>query len=361
MRHPTAIAFETSPKIFGSIIFFLNIYVLFPPLLINIKNNMQKTIAFFTVIFMVLVTAFFTACNSNTSKSQASASENSLKQDSINKVIARGKYLVLHVAVCFHCHSHRDFTKYAGPEIPGTEGGGGEKFDSIELAGMPGTVYAANITPDSSTGIGTWTDKEILRAITQGITKNGDTLFPIMPYYSFNRLAKSDLLSIIAYIRTLKPIKNQVPARQLTTPISKFYSQAALLKSVDGNVRPPVSDKVKYGGYLVTMAGCNDCHTPDGKNMLAGGMKFNAGTFKVTSANLTPDSSSGIGSWSEQAFLDKFIMCRSKQGYNYNPGKENTLMPLVDFSGMTDGDLKAIYAYLRTIKPVKNNVVKFPN
>jgi len=154
---------------------------------------MQKTIAFFTVIFMVLVAAFFTACNSHASKLQVSASQNSMKQDSLNKVIAKGKYLVLHVAVCLHCHSHRDFTKYAGPEIPGTEGGGGEKFDNTEVAGIPGIIYAANITPDSATGIGTWTDKEILRAITQGITKNGDTLFPIMPYYAFNKLAKNDL------------------------------------------------------------------------------------------------------------------------------------------------------------------------
>jgi len=322
---------------------------------------MQKLIAFYCLIFMLLTVILFTACTSNTSKSLASASQDTVKQDSLNKVIARGKYLALHVAACFHCHSHRDFTKYSGPEIPGMEGEGGVIFDTVELSEMPGIVYSANITSDSATGIGTWTDKEILRAMTQGINKNGDTLFPLMPYYDFNRLAKNDLLSIIAYIRTLKPIRNQVPARQLTMPISKFYSEAALLKSVDGNVCPPESDQVKYGGYLVTMAGCNGCHTPDDKHMLAGGVKFNAGIFKVTSANLTPDSSSGIGAWSEQAFLDKFIICRDKQGYNYNPGKQNTIMPVVDFSGMTDGDLKAIYAYLRTVKPVKHNVVKYPD
>ena len=322
---------------------------------------MPKLNAFYRVIFIALIVILFTGCNSNTSKSLASTGQNMMKQDSLNKVIARGKYLALHVAACFHCHSHRDFTKYAGPEIPGTKGEGGLKFDTTELIGMPGTFYSANITPDSATGIGSWTDKEILRAMTQGINKNGDTLFPLMPYYDFNRLAKSDLLSIIAYIRTLKPIKNAVPARHLTMPISTFYNEAALLKSVDANVCPPRSDQVKYGSYLVTMAGCNGCHTRDGKSMLAGGVKFHAGTFKVTSANLTPDSSSGIGGWSEQAFLDKFIPCRDKQGYNYNPGKQNTIMPVVDFSGMTDGDLKAIYVYLRSIKPVKNIVIKFPN
>jgi mono/diheme cytochrome c family protein len=322
---------------------------------------MQKLNAFYRVIFLAITVILLTACNSNTSKSLVSTGQNMMKQDSLNKVIARGKYLALHVAACFHCHSHRDFTKYAGPEIPGTEGEGGLKFDTTELVGMPGTVYSSNITPDSATGIGTWTDKEILRAMTQGINNNGDTLFPMMPYYDFNRLSKNDLSSIIAYIRTIKPIKNRVPARQLTIPIGRFYNEAALLKSVDGNVSPPQSDQVKYGGYLVTIAGCNGCHTPDHKNMLAGGMKFNGPTFKVASSNLTPDSSSGIGGWSEQAFLDKFITCRDTQGYNYNPGKQNTIMPVVDFSGMTDQDLKAIYVYLRSIKPVKNNVIKFPD
>lgn len=328
---------------------------------------MKKTIAFYAIIFMALTATFFTACNNSGSESQTNISELQATntQDSLKKVIARGEYLAIHVAACIHCHSQRDFTKYAGPTIPGTEGGGGQKFDNVEFAAIPGTIYAKNITPDSATGIGSWTDEEVLRAITQGIRKNGDTLFPLMPYASFNHMAKSDLLSIVAYIRTLKPIKNEVPERQLMIPISMAYPAPALQKSVDGNVAPPETDSVKYGGYLVTMAGCSDCHTPyvkgqpDFSRMMAGGNTFNLGTFKVTSANLTPDST-GIGTWTETAFLEKFYIRRDEKGYDYNPGKENTAMPIHDFAGMTDGDLKSVYAFLRTLKPVKDLVVKYP-
>lgn len=330
---------------------------------------MKKKIAFYAFISMALVATFLTACNnggSGSSQKNDSESQTTNTQDSMKKVLARGEYLAIHVAACIHCHSQRDFTKYSGPVVPGTEGGGGQKFDHDELDAIPGTIYSRNITPDSATGISAWTDEEVLRAITQGIRKNGDTLFPLMPYANFNHLAKSDLLSIIAYIRTLKPIKNEVPARQLMIPISMAYPAGALQKSIDGNVAPPETDSVKYGGYLVTMGGCSDCHTPyvkgqpDFSRKMAGGNTFNLGTFKVTSANLTPDSATGIGAWTEAAFLEKFYIRRDEKGYNYNPGKENTAMPVHEFSGMTDGDLKSIYAFLGTLKPVKNLVVKYP-
>ena len=187
-----------------------------------------------------------------------------------------------------------------------------------------------------------------------------------MPYANFNRMAKSDLMNIIAYIRTLKPISNKIPARQLAIPISMAYPAAALQKTVDNNVRPAEGDTVKYGAYLTMMAGCSDCHTPyvkgqpDFSRMFAGGNIFNVGTFVVASANITPESPTGIGAWDESAFLSKFALCREEKGYNYNPGKTNTVMPLTDFSGMTDTDIKAIYAYLRTVKQVKNEVVKYP-
>lgn len=327
---------------------------------------MKKTKELSAVIFIGLAAAIFSSCNSSSNHNVSEATAKTSKQDSMQKVLARGEYLVVHVAACLHCHSRRDFSKYAGPTIPGTEGEGGERFDNTIAADIPGIIYARNITPDSATGIGTWTDAEILRAITQGIRKNGDTLFPLMPYASFNRMAKNDLLSIIAYIRTLKPIKNQVPERHLMIPISLAYPAAALRKSVDENIAPPQSDSIKYGGYLVEMAGCSGCHTPyirgeeDLSRMMGGGNLFNLGSFKVTSANLTPDSATGIGARGEMAFLEKFYVCRQETGYNFNPGKLNTVMPVVSFAGMTDGDLKAIYVYLRSLKPVRNAVVKYP-
>jgi len=321
---------------------------------------MKKLIALATTVLFITSAIYFTACNNNNSEQQANT-----KEDSIKSVIAKGDYLANHVVACIHCHSQRDFSKFAGPVIPGTEGGGGGKFSHDMLDAIPGTLYSKNITPDKETGIGDWTDDEILRAITQGINKNGDTLFPLMPYATFNRMSKDDLMSIIAYIKTLKPIKNKVPARQLMIPISMAYPGPMLQKSIDGNMRPPESDKEKYGGYLTAMAGCSDCHTPyvkgqpDFANMFSGGNTFITPMFKVSSANITPDST-GLGTWTEDRFMNKFLVCREEKGYNYNPGKANTIMPIVDYSGMTDNDLKAIYAYLRTVKPIKKVVEKYP-
>jgi hypothetical protein len=94
--------------------------------------------------------------------------------------------------------------------------------------------------------------------------------------------------------------------------------------------------------------------------MFAGGHVFEAATYKVTCANITSDSATGIGTWTEEKFLNKFIPYREEKNFNFAAGKENTIMPLSEMSGMTDGDLKAIYAYLRTVKPIVNKVEKYP-
>lgn len=320
---------------------------------------MKKFIALTAICSVIIMAAYFSACNNKKSEPKETSDK-----DSVKKVLERGEYLAIHVAGCLDCHSKRDFTQFSGPSIPGTEGGGGFVFD--EKLGLPGKIYGRNITPDNETGIGTWTDDDILKAITQGISKNGDTLFPIMPYPNFNRMAKEDLLSIIAYIRTLKPIRNKIPARQLMMPIAMAYPGPVLQPSVEENVRPPESDKVKYGEYLVTMADCGTCHSPltpqgpDMTRMYAGGYMFDVGTFKVVSANITPDSATGIGAWSEAQFLNKFIQYREEKNYNFNPGKDNSIMPLSLLAGIKDEDLKAIYAYLRTVKPITNKVEKYP-
>ncbi len=322
---------------------------------------MTKTIALAALFLIMMVVLTFNSCNSNSSGSQTAS-----QTDSMARAVAHGQYLALHVAACIHCHSMRDFTKYTGPVVAGTEGGGGQRFDTSKIHFLPGIIYSPNITPDSATGIGTWTDAEILRAITQGINNKGDTLFPLMPYASFNHMAKGDLMDIIAYLRTLKPIHNAIPPRQLFIPISLAYPAQALQPSVDSNVCPPKDDLVHYGAYLTNMAGCSDCHTPyvkgapDFSRMFAGGNTFHVGDFVVNSANITPDTATGIGSWTETVFMNKFTVCRDKKNYDFNPGKQNTVMPIAEFAGMDDGDLKAIFAYLRTVKPVKNTVIKYP-
>jgi mono/diheme cytochrome c family protein len=320
---------------------------------------MKKMIALAVLCAVILVAVSIPACNNQKSEPKADA-----KSDSLKKVLERGEYLAVHVAGCIDCHSKRDFTQYSGPVVPGSEGGGGFLFD--EKVNIPGKLYGKNITPDNETGIGTWTDEEILKALTLGINKKGDTLFPLMPYTNFNRMAKEDLLSIIAYIRTLKPVRNQVPDRQLMIPIAMAYPGPFLQPTVDNNVRPPASDILKYGEYLVTFADCGTCHSPqtphgpDMARMYAGGYPFDMGTFKVNSANISPDSATGIGAWTEAQFLNKFTLYREEKNYNFNPGKENTIMPLSLMAGIKDEDLKAMYAYLKTVKAHTNKVEKYP-
>jgi len=319
----------------------------------------MKKIMALAVIFTAIISATnFSSCNNGESLTTASSD-----RDSIKKVLERGEYLATNVAGCVDCHSKRDFNQYSGPTVPGTDGGGGFLFD--EKMGLPGKIFAKNITPDNETGIGSWTDAEIIRAVTQGITKNGDTLFPIMPYAAYNRMAKEDLLSIVAYIKTLKPIRNKVLPRKLFMPVAAVYPGAALQASVD-NKRPAESDKVAYGEYLVTMADCGTCHsplTPRGPDMtrrFAGGYPFDGVSFKVTSSNITPDAATGIGSWTEAQFVSKFSYYREEKSYNFRPGKHNTVMPVTLYAQMTDEDLKAVFAYLKSLKPISNKVNKYP-
>ncbi len=262
-----------------------------------------------------------------------------------------------------HCHGQRDFTKFSGPVIPGTEGKGGEEIDN--------GIYAKNITP---TVLGSWTDDEIVRALTTGITKEGDTLFAAMPYRDYVRMPKEDVYSIVAYLRTLKPIPDSVPKRNMDALPKGFttalYNNLYLKHASEKMPLPSPDDKVKMGAYLVNAAGCGGCHTQfDMKKIdfkadayLSGGNLFDDSTInlKVNAANITPDTATGIGNWTEEMFLAKFKNYRDPKAYNYNPGKFNSMMPWTILCHMTDEDLKDIYAYLRTVKPVTNKVEKWP-
>ena len=274
-------------------------------------------------------------------------------------LIERGEYLAHHVSVCIDCHSSHDWTAFSAPPVPGTYGKGGDKFD--KSMGFPGTFYAKNITSDPETGIGNWTDGEIYRTIISGVNKNGDPLFPIMPYQSYRHMTQEDLYAIIAYIRTLPPIKNKVPESDPDFPFS------LILITMPSNVTEPGepvldTDEAK-GEYLVTIAGCRDCHTPretEGK-YLAGGSEFNMPNHSVLrSANLTPDQETGIGNWTEEIFVKRFKMHEGEtSGTKIGPNDFNTIMPWKMYAGMTEEDLKAIYRYLRTIPPIKNEIVKY--
>lgn len=276
--------------------------------------------------------------------------------------LARGEYLSKNVAGCVDCHSMRDWTLYGGPKIPGTDGKGGEKFDH-DLAGIPGVVYPRNITP---AGIGDWTDGELLRAITTGVTKNGTALFPIMPYMNFRKMSQEDLYSIIAYIRSLKPIENKVPDRSLDFPMNLIVKTIPKPMPESFPSIPDKSDSIAYGAYMTNAASCFDCHSTADKGVpikgmeWAGGMKFCLNGVCVTSANITPDNETGIGLLTKEAFINKFRFYRDStaQAIPVTDGKQ-TAMPWMFYAGMSDEDLGAIYTFLRTVPAVKHKVEKF--
>src|SRR4051812_39249365 len=276
--------------------------------------------------------------------------------------IARGKYIFT-LSDCNGCHSGRDFSRFGGPVIESQLGQGVEFPKEM---GLPGRIASRNITTDVETGIGGWTDGEKIRAIREGISRDGTMLFPMMPYTQFRNMSDEDVKSLVAYLNTLRPVKHNVPRSEVEFPVS------ALVKSAPqpaGFVPPPDhGDPVKYGGYLVALAGCAGCHTQSEKGSpkpglnLAGGERFTLPGVVVVSANITPDLQTGIGRWSERDFVDKF------QGYREyaekgSPavGPENfTIMPWLEFSKLEESDLRAIYQFLRRQKPVYHAVDSHP-
>ncbi len=275
--------------------------------------------------------------------------------------IKRGEYLANHVTGCMDCHAVRDWSKFSGPPEPGTQGKGGDKFG--REIGFPGNVYAKNITPAA---IGTWTDGELIRAITQGVNKDGEALFPLMPYLGLNHLAKEDLYSIVAYIRSLQPMENEIPERELDFPLN-FIVKTIPPKSYTPAPEPDRNNSIEYGKYLVTIADCAGCHTPSEKGEplpgmnYAGGEEFNLPWGTLRSANLTPDENTGIGRWTKENFIARFkaFTPDSSTDISVDPKGFNTIMPWSLMAGMTEEDLGAIYDYLRTVKPVQNNVIHF--
>jgi mono/diheme cytochrome c family protein len=260
--------------------------------------------------------------------------------------LERGRYLATSVSGCVECHTQRSSTD---PKVRTGKPGAGDIF--LEQGEM--RIVAENITPDRETGIGAWSDDEIARAIREGVDRNGRTLFPIMPYEHFRHMSDEDLASVVVYIRSLEPVKNSLPATRIPFPVSR------LINSTPEPVTAPVPSPefktaVQRGEYMVTMGGCTDCHTPiDDRHMpmhnleFAGGMTLPGETYAA--ANITPDPS-GIGYYDEALFVEVMRTGKVKARELRKP------MPWWVYRNMTDEDLKSMFAYLRTVKPVAHRV-----
>jgi hypothetical protein len=284
-----------------------------------------------------------------------------LKVEITPRRLERGEYLANHVMGCLGCHAQRDWTRFSAPFIRETVGTGGEHWN--EWVNFPGDLVSKNITP---VHLGTWTDGEIFRAITSGVSKNGKPLFPIMPYKNYGRLSKEDIYSVIAYLRSLEPKGEEQPASRVDFPLNIIEHLMPQKGTFDLN--PDSSDPVKKGEYLITAAACFDCHTQQKKGQYltelayAGGFEFKLPTGGVVrSANLTPDPETGLGKWTKEQFLARF---KAYDDSTFVPrvvkeGTFNTAMPWQYYGTMKEEDLASIWDYLHSLEPIRNEVVKF--
>jgi hypothetical protein len=277
--------------------------------------------------------------------------------------IERGQYLFTSLLDCDGCHSERDFTRLGGPVIAGTRG----KGVLLPLEGLPGQVNAPNITPDPETGLGSWSDGEKIRAIREGISKDGHMLFPLMPYAGYRYLSDSDVQSLVAYMNSLPAIRNYVPRSNIS-----FFA-AIMVKGVPTPVTRSIPDVDSdggeiYGEYLVSIAGCEECHTPrkfgqaDSSMRYAGGRLFAMPAGRVTSSNITPDKDTGIGKWDFIRFRDRMHAMREYKDTEFpKVGPERfTLMPWIAYSHLTDHDLEAILLYIKSRRAISNFVMPHP-
>ena len=256
------------------------------------------------------------------------------------------------VTDCMDCHAQHDWTAHDAPILPGTLGAG---QDMNMIKGFPGKVYAPNITPDPETGAGNWSDDQLARAIREGIGHDGRALFPFMPYPDFRAISDEDLASIVVYLRSLPPAHQPQPPTELIFPVK--YLIRSVPEPLDTPVpEPDLSTPEKRGKYLVTIAGCTDCHTPqDAHGQPLPGLDFSGGFIldgpwgRVASANITPDAS-GIADFDEGRFTQ--VM---RTGYDKSR-KLSQIMPWHTYRGMTEEDTTAIFAYMKTFKPVHHYV-----
>ena len=263
--------------------------------------------------------------------------------------VERGRYLVEGPAHCFQCHSELDWERPGAQPKQGKKGSG-----TIFIEDGMEWLVAPNITPDRETGAGNWTDEQFARAIREGIGHDGRRLFPMMPYMNFRQMSDEDLASVVVYLRSIDPVRNAVPKTMLPEIMkASLPPHQPITAPVAG---PDMSNPVERGKYLVTLGNCMSCHTPMNKQgqplmqlAFAGGMRFKGPWGEVTSANITPDAS-GISYYDEALFVNTL---RTGQ---VGARKLNSIMPWGYFRNMTDEDLKAIFAYLRTLPPVQHRI-----
>lgn len=259
-------------------------------------------------------------------------------------LLERGAYLVEAVMACDGCHTPRG---PGGLLMEKRFSGGPQVWETPAY-----TVRGTNITPDRDTGIGAWSDAEIRRALVEGVRPDGTPLSPQMPFPFYKILTARDLDAVVAYLRSVAPVRNRVPL-----PV---YRSAMRVELVPGALKPyteaDLRDRVKRGFYLATIAHCMECHArrPDGvhdyKNWWGkGGYVFKGPQGAVVTSNITSHKTAGIGAWSDAEIRRSLTHGVSRDGRPLRPPMDRQGF----YSRMSAVDLDALVAWVRTIPPLE--------
>ena len=258
--------------------------------------------------------------------------------------LERGTYLMESIAACPVCHTPWD----GDGQIADKHFAGGLVFEEDEY-----TAYASNITPEVETGIGGWSDEEIIIAIREGKRPDGSLIGPAMPIALYRGMSDRDAQAIVAYLRSIPPIRNEVPASEYDIPLPADYGPPL------GEV-PEVAyyDLGAYGEYLAgPIANCIDCHTPfvdgwrDYENMLgAGGHEMEGPWGETVARNITPDWDTGLGRWNSRKMRTAITKGLRPDGDELGPP-----MPYERYVTMDRQDLSAILAYVRSLPQIEND------
>ena len=254
-------------------------------------------------------------------------------------LLERGKYLMEGIVACGNCHMARGDK---GQPLFDKGLSGGMLFDE-----PPFKAWAANITPDPDTGIGKWTDAQLALAIREGVRPDKSVIGPPMPIEFYRNMADDDLAAIIAYLRAQPAVKNDVPKSKYNMPLPPSYGPSIKLVKA-----PSPANKAKYGEYLANIGHCMECHTPRNQqgmliksNLGAGGQVFKGPWGESISRNLTPHAS-GLKDWTDAQIIKTLREGVDRTGQPYKPP-----MAFDFYKNISDADMGALLAYLRSLKP----------
>jgi mono/diheme cytochrome c family protein len=261
------------------------------------------------------------------------------------QMVERGGYIVENVAVCGHCHTPQRLENDVQVFIPGMHLAGG--YVSNNFAGR---TVGPNITQDPETGIGRWTDAQIATAIREGRRPDGSLIGPPMPIVVYRQISDADVAAMVAYLRTVPPVRNVVEKSVYQIPLPATWGPPV------ANVPPPEDSPVARGAYLAgPIAHCTVCHTPatptggfDWSRTGAGGRLISTLAGPIGSRNITPHPEAGIGRWT-----DAQIIRAIREGISSDERRLAPPMPFGSYAGMHESDLADLVAYLHSLPPAE--------